>query len=57
MVWWFSDNESRVAEIADVNSNEYGKAGNPVSGNSINLQMPEIPHRLALWVNHFLGKV
>jgi len=38
----------RVAEIAKVDLNEYDKVSNPFSGKSINLQMSEIPHRLAL---------
>jgi len=43
----YSDNESRVAEVAKVDLNEYDKVSNPVSGKSTNLQMSEIPHRLS----------
>jgi hypothetical protein len=42
------DNESRVAEVAKVNLNEYDKIINPVSGKSINLQITEIPNRSTL---------
>jgi hypothetical protein len=44
----YSLNKQRVAEIAEVDLNEYDKVSNPVSGKSINLQMSEIPHCLAL---------
>jgi len=43
----YSDNEPRVAEIAEVDLNEYGKVDNPVSGKSISLQMAKIPYHLA----------
>jgi len=43
----YSDNEPRVAEIAEVDLNEYDKVSNPVSEKSINLQMSEIPHCLS----------
>jgi hypothetical protein len=35
----YSDNETRVAEIAGIDLKEYGKAGNPISKRSINLKM------------------
>jgi hypothetical protein len=38
----YSDNEPRVAEIAEVDLNEYGKVSNPLSGKSIHLHMLEI---------------
>jgi hypothetical protein len=44
----YSDNESRVAEVAKVDLSEYDKISNPVSGKSINLQITEIPNRLTL---------
>ena len=44
----YSDNEPRVAEIAEVDLNEYDKVSNPDSGKSINLQITEIPNRLTL---------
>jgi hypothetical protein len=44
----YSDNETRGAEVTDIDLNGYGKIGNPVSGKSINLQMSEIQNRLAL---------
>ena len=43
----YSDNEIRVAEIAEAKLNLYGKISNPVSEKSINLQMSEIPNRLS----------
>lgn len=43
-----SDNKSRVAEIATVDLNKYGKIENPVSEKSNNLQISEMLTRLAL---------
>jgi len=37
----------KVAEVAKVDLNGYGKIGNPVSGKSINSLMSEIQHRLS----------
>jgi hypothetical protein len=41
-----SDNEQRVAEIAKVELNEYGKIGNLVLGDHISWRITEIPNRL-----------
>jgi len=38
----------RATEVTKIDLGEYGNIGNPVSEKSINLQMSEIPHRLAL---------
>ncbi len=44
----YSDNETRVAEIAAVNLNEYGEIGNPVLGDHISWLIKEVPDLLAL---------
>ncbi len=43
----YSDNEPRVAEIAKVELNEYGKIGNLVLGDYISLRITEITKFLA----------
>jgi hypothetical protein len=35
----YSDNETRVAEVAGIDLKEYDKADNPISERSINLKM------------------
>ena len=49
----YSDNEIRVAEIAEAKLNLYGKISNPVSEKSINFQMAAIPNRLSSGLSIF----
>jgi len=39
----YSDNETRVAEIAEVDLNEYDKASNPILGEHISWLITEVP--------------